>query len=283
MKIQFFIPGTSPISALRSIFEVALKLLYFLKPISSRRYIQLTPSICSTQKLYDRKTGKVLHFTIRNFVDFSTLAQVYLVQDYAIDLLRRYSEIREIYDLIIKSDRTPLIIDCGGNIGLASRYFSENFPEAEIICVEPDGSNIAQARLNNTSTKISYIQAAVGCEPGSGVIANPERWNNSFQIRREEGGVLSIITINDILAQYSPKTHEPFLIKIDIEGFEAELFSRNVDWVRKFPLLTLELHDWMLPGSASSSNFLQTIAPLGRDFVIQRENIWSIANFKSEY
>jgi hypothetical protein len=29
----------------------------------------------------------------------------------------------------------PVILDCGGNIGLASRYFSENYTEAAVLCM----------------------------------------------------------------------------------------------------------------------------------------------------
>ena len=37
------------------------------------------------------------------------------------------------------------------------------------------------------------------------------------------------------------------LIKIDIEGGESELFEKNIEWIEKFPLIIIELHDWMLP------------------------------------
>jgi FkbM family methyltransferase len=278
MKRTFFISGTKVLPALKSVFEVVIKLGYFFKSTSQRRYIQLTPSVCSTQRLYDRKTGEVLRIYIRNFVDFSTLSQVYLVEDYAINRLRRHDEIYARFRVIKDSGRVPLIIDCGGNIGLASRYFSENFPGADIICIEPDAANLEQARLNNNSRHVTFVQAAVGCKRGHGVITNPEKWNNAFRIERREQGGVDILTIDDILALYDRRSHEPFLIKIDIEGFESELFSTNLEWINLFPILTVELHDWMLPKSASSGNFLRAISPLGRDFILQRENVWSISN-----
>jgi hypothetical protein len=47
--------------------------------------------------------------------------------------------------------------------------------------------------------------------------------------------------------------------------------------VRQFPLIIVELHDWMLPGAASSWNFLRSIADRGRDVVFIGENVYSIA------
>jgi hypothetical protein len=70
----------------------------------------------------------------------------------------------------------------------------------------------------------------------------------------------------------------PFLVKIDIEGFEEDLFSQNIQWIKAFPIVIIELHDWMLPGRGSSNNFLRAIANENLDFVIIRENVILIAN-----
>ena len=80
------------------------------------------------------------------------------------------------------------------------------------------------------------------------------------------------------MEKYSKNKYTPFIIKIDIEGFEEDLFSKNLEWVDLFPLLIIELHDWMLPKSSNSKNFLQAISKLNRDFVYIGENIFSISN-----
>jgi hypothetical protein len=49
-------------------------------------------------------------------------------------------------------------------------------------------------------------------------------------------------------------------------------------WIDRFPLLVIELHDWLLPGQSTSRNFLREIALRDRDFVYRGENIFSIAN-----
>lgn len=68
------------------------------------------------------------------------------------------------------------------------------------------------------------------------------------------------------------------MVKIDIEGGESDLFSANTEWVAKTPLIIIELHDWLLTGTANSRTFLQCIAGHNRDFVHIGENVFSIDN-----
>ena len=93
-----------------------------------------------------------------------------------------------------------------------------------------------------------------------------------------EGGVQGV-TVPEILARY-PKSggYLPFIVKIDIEGFESDLFAENTAWVDEFPILIIEMHDWLFPGQGTSSNFLKAIAGLDRDFVYLGENVFSIRN-----
>jgi hypothetical protein len=42
--------------------------------------------------------------------------------------------------------------------------------------------------------------------------------------------------------------------------------------------MIVELHDWMLPRTANSANFLKAVAARNRDFVFRGENVFSIRN-----
>ena len=75
---------------------------------------------------------------------------------------------------------------------------------------------------------------------------------------------------------YPNDKFNPFIIKIDIEGGEKNLFEKNVEWVEKFKIIIIEPHDWMYPKKNLFKNFLEKIAHLDRDFVILNENIVSI-------
>jgi hypothetical protein len=78
------------------------------------------------------------------------------------------------------------------------------------------------------------------------------------------------------MQRYGGNSWFPFIAKIDIEGAESELFSKNTDWIDQFPVVIIELHDWLLPNENSSRNFLQCVSSRARDFLYKRENIFSV-------
>lgn len=243
-----------------------------------RRYLQLTPRVCRRQVLYDRKSGRRLELQVRDRVDLGTIDQVFLNEDYGLEKLARCAELVAFRDAVLAAGKRPLIIDCGGNIGLASRYFAENHPGATVLCIEPEHGNAEQARRNNPSPAVKVYECAIGSEASHGRIIDPGWGNNAFRIDRSEGGGTQIIAINDLLLRHDPTEYVPFIAKIDIEGFEAELFTQNTEWIERFPLLIVELHDWMLPRSASTRPFLRAISAQDRDFVYCGENAFSISN-----
>src|SRR5262245_22787707 len=49
--------------------------------------------------------------------------------------------IREYYDGALQRGQTPVIIDCGAHIGLATLWFAQQYPAARIFSVEPARSN----------------------------------------------------------------------------------------------------------------------------------------------
>ncbi len=90
--------------------------------------------------------------------------------------------------------------------------------------------------------------------------------------------VPQLLALDWLAATGSAAPVVPFLAKIDIEGFEADLFSVDPAWMDAFPLVIIELHDWLLPGRATSKGFLAAVAARDRDFVILGENVFSVKN-----
>ena len=271
--------GIKSLIAYTAIYIIFIIKFYILKLRGRNpRYFFLTHPVLASQIVYDTLQKKYIQFRIRDEIDYATSQQIYSSDDYGTSKLKRHSDIQLLYKQIVESKLQPLIIDCGGNIGLASKYFSSNYDLAKIICVEPDFKNIKQAKANNISTNIDFLEAAIGPENGSGTIVDPGLGNNAYRISSASNGEINIFSINHLLEKYSKNKYTPFIIKIDIEGFEEDLFSKNLEWVDLFPLLIIELHDWMLPKSSNSKNFLQAISKLNRDFVYIGENIFSISN-----
>jgi FkbM family methyltransferase len=243
-----------------------------------RRFLAVTPPFFCRQKIYDRASKKIITASTRDHVDWFTLKQIFLDEDYNLRRLRRYKDIEEMYANLLAESKTPLILDIGGNIGLAAIYFQLIFPAAKIISVEPDKGNFLQAQENIKSSNISLIEAAVSSADGTGDFADHDAPNNAFRVIENPRGKIPFLSIETILNDINTSNGVPFLIKIDIEGHENALFSNNTNWLDKFPILIIELHDWMLPKQANSQPFLSAISKLNRDFVYLGENIFSLAN-----
>jgi FkbM family methyltransferase len=277
-KSKFFIDDLSIKQIIKLVVSRTLRLIIVTLRSNKPRYVVLTPSILCKQIIYDREQKKYLSIIVRDFIDIATLGQIYVADDYGTSKLKRHNDIELFYKKSTESGKKPLIIDCGGNIGLASKYFSDNYREAKIICIEPDAANLEQAKKNNLFTEIDFLKAAIGSENGTGQIVDPGLGNNAYRISNTKSGQTQILSINELLKIYPDNNYIPFIIKIDIEGFEDDLFSKNIEWIDSFPLLIIELHDWMLPNSSNSKNFLKAISQLDRDFVYIGENVFSISN-----
>lgn len=253
-------------------------LVQLLKGLSStKEYVILLPPFFASQRVWHKPTGSLVRFTLRTIDDWYTMNQVFGLEDYNLRRLRRFNEIMQWYRDILARGRKPLIIDCGANIGLSVLYFAARFPEARIVAVEPELSNSATAKLNASGPNITHVNAAIAAREGAVEIVSPSG-ENAFRTVVSDHGTVASTTVPRLLEEASRDGVEPFIIKIDIEGFESNLFEENTDWVATFPLLIIELHDWMLCGQASARPFLKVIADHNRDFVHLSENVFSIRN-----
>ena len=243
------------------------------------RYIRLTPNETGRIYFYD-KLRKCFFSVITNEKTGSgTADHIFTNHNYDLTFLSRYDELQERYSGILSSGKTPLILDCGSNIGLSSVYFATTFPDAMVIALEPEKANFRALSKNCGSfSNITLCNNAVGSVSGMVSIDNADAASDAFRTSRapDGQGEVQVVTINKILGENHDV--EPFIAKIDIEGFEDDLFSANTEWVEKFFLIIIETHDWMLPKQANSKNFLKVISVCDRDFLHRGENIYSIMN-----
>lgn len=252
-----------------------------MKSLTGRhtRFLVLTPPISTKQIIFDMNSRRFTSVAIRDDTDYRIICDIFSAEDYALENCRsRAEDLIVYYKNIVSSGKRPLIIDCGGNSGMATRYFSNTYKEAIILCIEPDKGNINQAKENNDSESVIFIQAGVGSSDASAKLSNPGRGNWGFRVEEAVGGETKLISINSILSNPEYSNCMPFIIKIDIEGFESNMFVRNTEWIDLFPILVIELHDWMLPKQANSQAFLQEISRRNRDFIYKGENVYSVSN-----
>lgn len=265
---------------MRDIISFLIKLIYSIFS-RSKRFIRINFKKKGKIFFYDKINKKFFYVWSRHKVDSSTIDQIFTHHEYDFTKISRFHNIRNLYQNNISNGHKNLILDCGSNIGCSSIYFNIEFPCAKIVGIEPDFYNYKIAIKNCKKYKnISIMNEAIGPKSGFVKIINKNSDPNSYicSIIENSNDSLNIKmnSINKLLKlNFDLK---PFIIKVDIEGFENELFGKNLEWIESTPVIIIELHDWLFPKKANSSNFLKEIAKRNRDFVILGENIISISN-----
>ena len=270
-----------------------IKIIHWIKnflkfALLKKRFIFFNPFFIKKHFIFDRLSQSLTAIHIRDKVDIGTNYQVFMDEQFSLDFLDsgfvehpRNHELFSFYKRILSNDKKPLIIDCGSNNGSSALYFSLVYPGSKILGYEISKNNfeISKQNIKNIKADIDFHNLGISSSNGFGQIRIDNSNNNSFELIRSNEGDIELITINEILLQYPiDEGNIPFMIKIDIEGSESELFEKNLERIDKFPIIIIELHDWCMPGSLTSQNFLKAISDKDRDFVYRGENIFSLSN-----
>lgn len=167
--------------------------------------------------------------------DFGVFTEVFL--DDELGPLRRISPPR-------------VIVDCGANVGYASRYLLDMFPAAKLVAIEPspDNAQMCQANLAPYRDRSAMRQAAVWAEVARlhllrGGFGDGREW--ATQVKVASNGDLADVTAIDIPTLMLEEAIDTIdLLKIDIEGAELDLFRSKSckDWLNRVRNLTVELH-----------------------------------------
>jgi FkbM family methyltransferase len=168
-----------------------------------------------------------------------------------------------------------LVVDAGANIGLTSLYFATRFPQARIVAIEPETSNVELLRRNTAAMPNITVKAGALWPRKTSlslVDENSAKWAFSVKEASTNGeqSILPAITLPEILAEAG--TNYIDILKLDIEGAEKELFSHgSQEWLSKIGVIVIELHDRLVPGCSKA--FYNAI--LSREFrqVVSGQNI----------
>jgi FkbM family methyltransferase len=212
-----------------------------------------------------RLTPSGRRVTLRaNTSDVACLEKVFVEEEYRLP--------REANPAFDTSPR--LVVDAGANIGMATLYFAQTFPDARIVAIEPEPSNFAALRVNCEGLpNVSLKHAALWPVRAALQLADSRAENWMFSVRpaSDAGDVVPAITIPEILAESGADRID--LLKLDIEGAERELFSDACEeWLPRVRMIVIELHDRF--GSGCAENFYSHL--VRREFIqeIRGENIF---------
>ena len=158
----------------------------------------------------------------------------------------------------------------GRILGAASIWFRSRFPEAAIVAIEPDASNAAIARKNIAGLRgVILIEAAVGARAGFvSVIAAEQGW--AVKTERASTGC-PVVTIDQ--AVKAVPSGKLLAVKIDIEGFESDLFKSNLGWMDDVSAVYIEPHDWLFPGEGTSRSFQKAFGERDFEIFLRGENL----------
>jgi FkbM family methyltransferase len=242
---------------------------FYLAKLNPRRKRSMTPvHVRGVGKLYTRyKSG-----------DMSIIRQTFGERQYDISSFGQQAYVLKCYDDLLSRNIKPLIIDAGANIGAASIWFAQLFPQAEIVAVEPDPGNAALCRTNTAAfPNITVCEAAIGALPGRVTLSNDSRKACAIETVRAGDGDVKITTIADIKAAAGPD-RQFFIVKIDIEGFEEDLFSTQLDWLDEPCVVIVEPHDWLFPERNTSATFQSAMGNGKFQLLIKGENLIYVRN-----
>lgn len=166
--------------------------------------------------------------------------------------------------------QVPVIVDAGANIGASALWLAREWPNARVLAIEPDPGNAGQARGNCAATgNVTVIEAPIGSEPGF-VTLSADAEAYAITTARAATGC-PVVTVAQCLEQV--EHGELFAAKIDIEGFEADLFAAETEWLDTVKLVYIEPHDHLFPGRATSRTFQAEMGKRDFDVVIRGENL----------
>jgi FkbM family methyltransferase len=124
------------------------------------------------------------------------------------------------------------------------------FPNAKIICVEPDSDNFEALKKNlNSYTGVEAINAGLWhLDTKLNVV---DKYNAGYSAMTVEEdpmkGNVRAVTVDGLMQAHGLDHID--VLKIDIETSENEVFSKNYEsWLPKVKVIIIELHDWLRPG-----------------------------------
>jgi FkbM family methyltransferase len=167
-----------------------------------------------------------------------------------------------------RKDFFEIILDLGANVGYSAVYFASHYPNAKIICLEPDAVNFKCLEVNvKHYDNIILINKGVWWRQANLMIENPEADSWAFRFKEVQQGGTPSVAIDDLLREYS--CNGKIMVKMDIEGAESDIFRECGNWIQETSCIQLEIHDCWREVFDRLSNFNYKARISGENIVIE--------------
>lgn len=147
---------------------------------------------------------------------------------------------------------TGRLLDLGANIGLAALWFSVVSPGVELACVEPDPRNLRllHENLAQNNLRARVFACAAYTEAGEAELGvNAHTGVSSLMSTGLHGHVHAIrvptCTVSGLLDELGWDSVD--LVKMDLEGAEADIFRSCQAWIHRVGRIVLEIHPTTSP------------------------------------
>lgn len=169
------------------------------------------------------------------------------------------------YHEIAPDPTAGLVVDCGANAGFSTVFLLNHFPSATIVAIEADCGNFETLQRNTQSYGERCVTMKAGVWPESGGlvvidsdVGDGREWARGVRPAREgESPDIDAVSLPNILQQFPERRIS--LLKIDIEGTEAMLFSKgSMEWLERVDRIVIELH-----GDACEKAYLNAVSEAG--------------------
>ncbi len=192
------------------------------------------------------------------------------------------------------------VIDIGANEGQFAQKISEIIPSIRLICFEPLKTpfDILKSKFSNHQN--SFFQFALGRKeaevfinrneysPSSSLLPMAEIHKKNFSFARKESPEKILIKMLGKITK-NMEVLEPFIIKIDVQGYEIEVMSGGKEFIKKADMIIIETSFFKLyeggplfadvygflikNGFVYAGSFEQLISPIN-DAVLQQDSVF---------
>ena len=164
-------------------------------------------------------------------------------------------------DLVVPGD---VVFDCGAHHGTTAVLFALRAgPRGQVTAFEPHPGNVRiieeNLRLNRLST-VRIEPKAIGARPQ--IVQLRDRSNAAVAFgSRTRGFPVEMTTLDEYAAATGVR---PTFVKIDVEGYEADVLKGATTVLAGLPKLSIELHPRALPRYGSTFEGLLDLLPIDR-------------------
>ena len=155
---------------------------------------------------------------------------------------------------LFPKDYSGVIIDAGGYIGTAAIMFSEMYPKATILTIEPSKDNfrILQKNISNYKNIKPIYGALVASNEEKVVLRNRKTGAWGYTIVEHPKDRLDAGIIAEVpafrLSSLGVKIEDIGILKLDIEGGEYAIMKDDYENLQLVPVILAELHDKIVEG-----------------------------------